>query len=389
MSKRRGIPVRPDPLNPKRILHDGRDDGLEPLETLDLSAIQSCSDLVRGMARTAFGGRRLGEALDVLLEMVRDEACLVVGTFSGAMTVAKMGKVLCDMIDRGILNVVIATGALVTHGLTEAAGLLHYKHTPGMPDAELYAKGYNRVYDTLEMETNLDEVSRLVRQAIGDLDADGPGDAAASPGSAAAPPKPSPQDRPWSSEQICRAIGKRLVAQTDEPGILKSAYLKGVPVYIPAFTDSELGLDLASFALVQHRDEIKGPGAVTPFSIEPNYNPFLDLNSYTRRAHAAERLGIFTIGGGVPRNWAQQVGPYVDFLNARHGFGLKPPRFQYGVRICPEPVHWGGLSGCTYSEGVSWGKFVPPSQGGRYAEVYADATIAWPILIKAALEELG
>jgi len=52
-------------------------------------------------------------------------------------------------------------------------------------------------------------------------------------------------------------------------------------------------------------------------------------------------------------------------------------------------VHWGGLSGCTYSEGVSWGKFVPPSDGGRYAEVYADATIAWPILIKAALEELG
>lgn len=63
-------------------------------------------------------------------------------------------------------------------------------------------------------------------------------------------------------------------------------------------------------------------------------------------------------------------------------------RFQYGVRICPEPVHWGGLSGCTYSEGVSWGKFVPVKDGGRYSEVMSDATIAWPILIAGVLERV-
>ncbi len=66
-----------------------------------------------------------------------------------------------------------------------------------------------------------------------------------------------------------------------------------------------------------------------------------------------------------------------------------PPRYTYAVRICPEPVHWGGLSGCTYSEGVSWGKFVPPEEGGRFAEVYADATTVWPLLMKGVLEELG
>ena len=59
------------------------------------------------------------------------------------------------------------------------------------------------------------------------------------------------------------------------------------------------------------------------------------------------------------------------------------------MRICPEPVHWGGLSGCTYSEGVSWGKFVPTEEGGRFAEVFADATTVWPLLIKGVLEELG
>ncbi len=359
--------MRPDPVNPKRMLHDGREDGLEPLEPLDLGKVESCSELVRGMGKTAFGGRRLGESLDVLLEMVRDEKCLVVGTFSGAMTVAKMGKIICEMIDRGMLDVIVSTGALIAHGLTEAAGLVHYKHEPDMNDAELYTKGYNRVYDTLEMELNLTEVYFLMKEALGDLE----------------------RDTAWSSEGICRTIGKHLAETTDAPGILRSAHEKDVPVYVPAFTDSELGLDLASHVIMKHR---KASGETDPaklFTDEPNFNPFLDLNSYTRRILGAKRLGIFTIGGGVPRNWAQQAGPYVDFLNSRLELELKPPRFQYGVRICPEPAHWGGLSGCTYSEGVSWGKFVAPSEGGRYAEVYADATIAWPILIKAALEELG
>ena len=63
------------------------------------------------------------------------------------------------------------------------------------------------------------------------------------------------------------------------------------------------------------------------------------------------------------------------------------PRFRYGVRICPEPVHWGGLSGCTYTEGVSWGKFLSREEGGQYAEVHCDATIAWPLLVRAILED--
>jgi deoxyhypusine synthase len=99
-------------------------------------------------------------------------------------------------------------------------------------------------------------------------------------------------------------------------------------------------------------------------------------------------LGILTIGGGVPRNWAQQVGPYLDIINKRVGTGGGFKRFDYAVRICPEPVHWGGLSGCTYSEGVSWGKIKPRTEGGKYVEVFADATIAWPIVIKAVMERL-
>ncbi|HMK65219.1 MAG TPA: deoxyhypusine synthase family protein, partial [Thermodesulfobacteriota bacterium] len=93
-----------------------------------------------------------------------------------------------------------------------------------------------------------------------------------------------------------------------------------------------------------------------------------------------------TIGGGVPRNWAQQVGPFLEILQHRLNEELPLKRFSYGVRICPEPAHWGGLSGCTYSEGVSWGKFVSHEEGGRYAEVLCDATIAWPILMAGVRE---
>ncbi len=87
-------------------------------------------------------------------------------------------------------------------------------------------------------------------------------------------------------------------------------------------------------------------------------------------------------------NWAQQVAPYLELLKHRLGLDLPEVRFHYGVRICPEPAHWGGLSGCTYKEGVSWGKFVSPEEGGRFAEVLCDATIAWPLLLKGVSQRL-
>jgi hypothetical protein len=83
-----------------------------------------------------------------------------------------------------------------------------------------------------------------------------------------------------------------------------------------------------------------------------------------------KRLGIFTIGGGVPRNWSQQFGPFIELRHRRGGEDLPLKRYHYGLRICPEPVFWGGLSGSPYSEAVSWGKFVPPAEGGKFGEVF-------------------
>jgi deoxyhypusine synthase len=118
----------------ERHLHDGRDDGLVPLESLALSDIRSFGDLLRAMSRTAFGGRQLGEAFDILLEMADNRRCRVVLTLSGAMTVAKQGRIVCEMIDRGLVHAVVATGALIAHGLTESIGLTHYRYDPTKSD---------------------------------------------------------------------------------------------------------------------------------------------------------------------------------------------------------------------------------------------------------------
>ena len=353
-------------MSDAREFHDGREDGLVPLESLDLDKATSFAGLLRAMSRTAFSGRSLGEALEVTTAMVKDPDCTVVLTLSGAMTIAKMGKVISKMIDTGMVQAIVSTGALMAHGLSEAVGMTHYRHDPTVSDEELFDKGYNRVYDTLEMEANLNYVEEFSSKALDRLG----------------------HERELSSEIVNRTLGQVLAEDPHGSGVLRSAYLKNVPVYVPAFTDSELGLDLSTWAMKKAQRE----GVTDPMQLLdhlPRYNPFLDLNSFARLALGAKKLGIFTIGGGVPRNWAQEVGPYVDITNHRLSLSLTPPRYAYAVRICPEPVHWGGLSGCTYSEGVSWGKFVPPEEGGRFAEVFADATTVWPLLMKGVLEELG
>ena len=324
--------ARPRPLSG---FGTGREDGLEPLAPLDPSAIGSVDELVRAMGRTAFGGRRLGEAADVLEAMLRDPRCFRVVTVSGAMTVAKQGLLLCEMIDRGWVDALVTTGALMTHGLVEGAGMEHFKHRPDMNDEELYRKGYNRVYDTIELEKSLYETEGIVQRALAAVEA------GAVLGSAA----------------VCRRIGAELErGDSAERAIVKSAYRRDIPIYIPAFSDSELGLDFAAWNRVR----------VAAGQPRIAFDPFDDLEDFAARVSGNERLGIFTIGGGVPRNWAQQVAPYLELLSARSALPVPVLRYRYAVRICPEPEHWGGLSGCSYAEGISWGKFLPIAEGGPF-----------------------
>lgn len=342
---------------PVRAMSDGFHHNLKPVLPLDLRKIRNMHDMLSAMRDTSFGARTVGEAADVLYEMVSDPECFVVCTLSGAMTVAKMGLVLCEMIDRGMVDCVISTGALMTHGLVEAGGLTHFRVNPNQSDEELFSAGYDRVYDTLELERNLAYVEMFLNELLDKHD----------------------PEKPLSSWRLCQMIGRELCRKVKGRGILKSAYMQKVPVFIPAFTDCELALNFAVYNR-KRVEEKKDPLF---------FDAFDDLETYADLIEKQTKLGIFTIGGGVPRNWAQQVGPYLDLVELRlkhNGSGFKS--FTYGVRICPDPAHWGHLSGCTYSEGVSWGKFVPEKCGGRYAEVLADATIIWPLLVKAVIERM-
>ncbi|MCH8947152.1 MAG: deoxyhypusine synthase family protein [Acidobacteria bacterium] len=340
-----------------RELRDPVEDKLVPTIPLDLSKVQTIDDLVRAMGQTAFTGRQIGDAADVLEAMARDKDCFVVLTLSGALTVAKMGLIICDLIDSGIVKAIVSTGALMAHGLVEATGRSHFRYDPKIDDRELFRIGYNRVYDSLEPEINLDHVEAVIQSVLWQWD----------------------PAQPVSSWEIHRRMGEYLRRTVKERGILRSAYEKNVPVFVPAFTDSEVGIDLA---LHNHERAKQGQPLL-------KFDPYIDLEHFTSTLVPQKRLGLFTLGGGVPRNWAQQFGVYVE-LRIRRGldnFDLK--RYHYGVRICPEPVNWGGLSGSTYTEAVSWGKFVPPEEGGRFAEVLEDATVALPLVAGAVLQRIG
>jgi hypothetical protein len=219
----------------------GHDDGLEPLTPLDLLENDSVDALVRSMGRTAFGGRRLGEAADVLEAMVVDEDCFRVVTVSGAMTIAKQGLVLCEMIDRGWVQALVTTGAMMTHGFVEGAGMQHFKHHPSMRDEDLYLRGYNRVYDTIELEKNLDDTERILQATLSSLS----------------------DDAPLCSWTLLRELGRYLAKNNSGRAILTSAFQKDVPVYVPAFTDSELGLDVAIYKHTTRRWGSSRSGAVS------------------------------------------------------------------------------------------------------------------------------
>jgi deoxyhypusine synthase len=341
-----------------RVLHDPVKDKLRPIFPLDLSKTRTIDELVRAMGNTAYTARQIGDGADVLEIMARDKDCFVVMTLAGALTVGKMGLVFCDLIESGIVKAIVSTGALMAHGLVEATGLSHFRYDPSkMNDEELFQAGYNRVYDSLEPETNLDHVEEVVD---GILDKWDPTDVVCS----------------W---KLHRKIGEFLHKQGGGRGILKSAYEHNVPVFVPAFTDSELGIDFALNKMARQRDK-------RPLL---RFDPFEDFETFADTMMATKRMGIFTVGGGVPRNWSQQFGVYAELL-ARRGLKKLPlKRYNYGLRICPEPVNWGGLSGSTYTEAVSWGKFVPPHEGGKFAEILEDATVALPLVVGAVLERIG
>jgi deoxyhypusine synthase len=305
----------------------------------------------------SYGGvaAQVAKGAKALLTMARDKDCCRFLTVSGAMTVGKMDIIICDMIESGLIHAISSTGALMAHGLVSSIGLKHYKYNPAYDDTELARLRLNRVTDTLEPETNLDSVEEVIGQVIQKLDG----------------------ARPISPTILNRLIGKHLAENyPHDRGILKSAYLHGVPVFVPAFVDSELGNDIYIHNLKRKR---RGKKTIL-VDLERDSLELIKLVT------GSKRFGIFTIGGGVPRNNVQNVAPLIEIINERMGSIYPNRRFTYGIRICPDRPHFGHLSGCTYSENESWRK---AAKDGVYAEIMADATQVWPFLAKYVMDSMA
>jgi deoxyhypusine synthase len=311
--------------------------------------------LIAALAQYGGVAAQVARGARALQAMTDDRHCIRFLTVTGAMTIGKMDLIICEMIEQGFIHAISSTGALMAHGLVSSIGLKHYKYNPKYNDTELARRKLNRVTDTLEPETNLDTVEEVIGKVIEKISG----------------------KEPLSPTVLNHLIGKHLADNyPNDRGILKSAYHHGVPVFVPAFVDSELGNDIYIHNMKRRRHGKK------PIVMDLER----DSKELIKLVTDARRFGIFSIGGGVPRNNVQNVAPLIEIINERLGPTFPNRRFTYGVRICPDKPHFGHLSGCTYSENESWRK---ADKNGVYAEMLADATQVWPFLTKYLMDKRG
>ncbi|MEA5470552.1 MULTISPECIES: deoxyhypusine synthase family protein [unclassified Spirulina] len=312
----------------------------------------SITDLMKILAHYEGLAAEVSSGSQTLRAMIQDPDCLVFLTLSGAMTIAKMGLIICDLIDMKAVQAVCSTGALMAHGLVESVGLKHFKYNPQKDDANLAKLKMNRVTDTLEPEDNLEHIKTILDRILDEYT----------------------HLKPIGTRYFHQIVGEHLAKEySGQRGILKSAYEQNVPVIVPAFVDSEIGNDIYIY---NRMCEQTGRSRIV-FDLE------LDTQYLVEMMTNVKKTGIFTVGGGVPRNYIQNLAPLVELLNGYKDFNLPERKLSYGCRICPDPMHYGHLSGCSYSEGMSWRKM---ETRGMFSEVHADATLILPFLVKFLME---
>lgn len=328
----------------------------EKILPIDPLAVGTINDLVTALGRCSFQGRALAHALDVWEAMCRDRDCLRVLSLAGAMVPAGMGLIVIRLIEAGLIDVIVPTGAAISHDLCNIVAQDAQAHFVGdewADDEALREAAVNRIYDTFLPE----EGFVLAEDALAEL-----------------LPKLEYQRQGGllsiGTADFCRQIGLRFSGI----GLLTAAARAGIKIYIPAVSDSELGMTIVAG---NQRQTLGLPGRVI-------FDTLSDVREFAELVRNRPRAGLVTIGGGVPRNWAQQVYPYLKFK--LRDDAVEADGYHYGVRITTDRPEFGGLSGCTISESKSWGKY---ETGAVETSVVADATIALPILATALLERLG
>ena len=319
----------------------------EKVKPYDVRKIQNFDDALKALRNCGFQGRNLGLALEILYQMLSDKDCLSILTLSGAMIPAGMGNIIAELIDNKLIDILVSTGANIMHDFIDAVSHGgHYLGHTEVDDEYLYDNRINRIYNVFLPEDYYDKAE----QALFDLIL-----------------KVFPSKKiKISPSDFFYKIGKELRNRS----ILSTAAKHNVPIFIPAISDSELALDLVKFTKTKN--------------FEVNFNALADIEKFASFIESSESCGTFIIGGGVPRNWAQQIFPYIENVNgvSRKNSNLG---YKYSVRIHTATEYDGGLSGCTISESKSWGKY---TSDARYVSVWCDATIALPFLITALFQRL-
>jgi len=305
---------------------------------IKLDEKMTIEDLINVFASSGFNGRQLGDAAKLYAKMIKENATICL-TVSGALTPVGFGGIIKTLIERGFVDWIITTGANVYHEDHFAWGLPIKQGSFNVDDMKLYENEIVRIRDVyIKFYETLEAEDQVIQKMFG---IDFP-------------------DKPFTTAEFCNLMGKMSKENSKYPekSFITSAYEYDVPVYISTIKDSSLALNLAVHRLA-----------------DKTYNlDFVrEIIEQAAILYDSKKSGIVELGGGVPKNAAQQTGPLLDQILRRNDGGQ-----DYIIQITDARPDTGGLSGATLQEGKSWGKVQDAHNG--MVTVYADATIAFPIL---------
>ncbi len=292
--------------------------------------------IIDSMREMSFTSRDTARAADIFKMMLEDKDCTTILTLAGSTSAGGCMNVYADMIKYNMIDAVVATGAsIVDMDFFEALGFKHYQGTPFIDDHMLRENYVDRIYDTFIDEEQLQKCDATVK-AIADV----------------------LEPRPYSSREFIREMGRWLTKNAKKKdSLVELAYKHDVPVFCPAFSDSSAG-----FGLVMHQ-HANPKEHVSIDSVK-------DFYELTKIKMAAKTSGLFMIGGGVPKNFAQ------DTVVCAECLGVEVPMHQYAVQITVADVRDGACSSSTLKEASSWGKV----QTTHEQMVYAEATTVVPLI---------
>ncbi len=322
------------------------------IDHIDVAAIPTVSGILSAFKWTSYQSRTLARCYEVYREMLEDPKRPVIFLgLAGAMVPAGMKKLISLLVKKKMVDVIVSTGANMYHDTVEALGSHHYVGWPEVDDRELYKHGIDRIYDTFANEKEYRAIDRKIQGLADKLAIDEPNG--------------------MSSRRFMSYLGEFIHRNGDneekKDSVVWNSWRAHIPIFVPALCDSSLGLAVTQH-YVQSLQEGKKPLLID--QIRDNYEIFCIKK-------AAKKTGVIYVGGGVPKNYIQQTA-YLEDL-----FGIPNSGHDYGIQITTDRPEWGGLSGCTFREGMSWGKERPK---GKYVACYCDATIAFPLVVRAVLE---